>query len=93
VKLSEDRVNHLSHLILDQLVDQGFVFMAEDREPSVRSRIKRVFVEELKKEDDLDDKIRQKIASYKRAIPEGSSEWQLLYQRFYREEKARKGSS
>lgn len=93
MKLTEDRISHLSHVILGQLLDQGFVFAAESREPSLRTRIKKVFLAELKKEEDLDDKVRRKIASYKRTIPEGSSEWQLLYQRFYREEKARRGAS
>lgn len=92
MKLTDDRISHISHLVLDTLLDQGFIFMAEDREPAVRARIKKVFVEELEKEETLDDKIRKKIASYQRNIPEGSSEWHLLYQRFYREEKARKGT-
>ncbi len=93
MKLSEDRVSHLSHLILDQLIDQGHVFMAESYEPTARSRIKKIFVEGLRREEALDEKIRGKIASYKRTIPEGSSEWHLLYQRFYREEKVRTGAS
>jgi hypothetical protein len=92
VKLTEDRISHLSHLILDTLLDQGLIFMAEDDEPAARTRIKKVFVQELKMEGALDEKIRKKIASYQRNIPEGSSEWHLLYQRFYREEKARKGA-
>ena len=92
MKLSEERISHLSHLILDRLLDQGFIFAAEDDEPTLRTRIKKVFAEELNKEEALDEKIRKKISSYQRNIPEGSSEWHLLYQRFYREEKARKGA-
>jgi hypothetical protein len=93
VRLSQDRISHLSHLILGQLIEQGFVSMAEDDEPSARALIKNIFSEELNKEEALDQRIRKKIASYKRTIPEGSSEWQILYQRFYREEKDRKGSN
>ncbi len=93
MRLSEDRVSHLSHLILNQLTDQGFVFMAESYEPAARARIKKIFIEGLKREEALDEKVRKKITSYKRTIPEGSSEWHLLYQRFYREEKVRTGAS
>ncbi len=92
MKLSEDRISHLSHLILDQLLEEGLISMREEYESAARVQVKNVFVKELKKEEALDDKIRQKIASYKRTIPEGSSEWHILYQRFLREEKGRRGS-
>jgi hypothetical protein len=92
VKLTEDRISHLSHVVLDQLLDQGFIFLAEAREPAARTRIKKIFTEASEREEALDDKVRKKIASYQRNIPEGSNEWDLLYQRFYREEKSRKGS-
>ncbi len=91
MKLSEDRISHLSHLILDHLLERGYLFLAEEREPTIRSRIKRVFHEELEKEETLDLKVRKKIASYKRKIPEGSNEWYLLYRRFYDEERNRSG--
>jgi len=93
LKLSEDRISHLSHLILDQILEQGLIFMKEDDEPAARAEIRKVFVAELQKEEALDQKIRNKIVSYKRTIPEGSNEWHILYQRFQREEKTRKGSA
>jgi len=91
MRLSEERISHLSHLILDRLIDQGFIFVTEADEPALRRKIKAVFLGDLKREDAIDDRIRQKIASYKRAIPEGSSEWDILYQRFYNEEKGKTG--
>lgn len=93
MKLTADRTSHLSHLILDHLNDDGFIFMAEKDEPAVLRQIKKVFVDELEREEALDEKIRKKIASYQRRIPEGSNEWQILYQRFYQEEKGRTGGS
>jgi hypothetical protein len=92
MRLSEERISHLSHLILDQLIEKGDIFVTESKEPTVRTRIKKVFLEQFRKEDEIDDKIRKKITSYKRSIPEGSSEWEILYQRFYKEEMSRKGS-
>jgi hypothetical protein len=93
MRLTEDRISHLSHLILNGLVDQGFVFIREIDEGTVRNRIKKVFVEELQIEDAVDDKVRAKIASYKRSIPEGSNEWHILYQRFYNENMGKRGKS
>ena len=92
MKLSEDRISHLSHLVLNHLIEEGFVFITEDKEPSVRSRVKKIFTGKLENEDALDERVRKKIASYQRKIPEGSNEWHILYQRFYQEEKSRKGS-
>ncbi len=91
MRLSEDRISHLSHLILDHLLDHDLIFVTEHNEAKVRARIKRVFIEALRQEEALDEKIRTKISSYKRHIPEGSSEWHILYQRFYKEEMDRKG--
>ena len=93
MKLSEERVSHLSHLILDRLLDKGLIFLVEEHEPTCRKGIKRIFLEELEREEALDRRVRDKIASYKRSIPEGSEEWRILYQRFYREEKARSGDA
>jgi len=92
VRLSEERISHLSHLILDHLLDKGFLFVTEAEEPALRRKIKTVFQGELRKEDEIDDRIRRKIASYRRNIPEGSSEWDILYQRFYQEEMGKTGS-
>lgn len=92
MRLSEERISHLSHLILDHLLDEGFLFVTEAEEPALRRKIKAVFLGELSKEDEIDNRIRQKIASYQRNIPEGSSEWNILYQRFYREQMGRTGS-
>ncbi len=92
MRLSEDRISHLSHLILDHLLNQDLLFVTEHDEAKVRTRIKKVFIEELQQEEFLDEKIRKKISSYKRHIPEGSNEWQILYQRFYKEEMGRKGT-
>ncbi len=92
MRLTEDRISHLSHLILNHLLNEDMIFVTEHDEGKVRARIKRVFIEELRQEEALDDKIRHKISSYKRHIPEGSSEWQILYQRFYKEEMDKRGA-
>ena len=91
MRLSEDRISHLSHLILNTLIDQGFIFVREMDEGTVRNQIKETFVDVLHLEDAVDDKVRKKIASYKRSIPEGSNEWHILYQRFTKEEMDKKG--
>jgi hypothetical protein len=41
---------------------------------------------ELAQEQDIDRKVRAKLASYSRGIVEGSAEWDVLYRKTFEEE-------
>jgi hypothetical protein len=81
--MSEDKISHLSHLILRGLGPQ-----AELRadETTVLREIKRVLQEEAQLEVELDRRVRAKLASYARPVPEGSTEWDVLYRKLLAEE-------
>ena len=49
--------------------------------------IKTVLAEFLQVDDLLDAKVRRKIASLSRRVPEGSAEWDVLYRQYFEEEK------
>ncbi len=51
--LSEDKISHLSHVLLKGLVQQGLVELVED-EGAIRREIKRTIVSELKIGEDID---------------------------------------
>jgi len=83
--LSEEKISHLSHLILDQLKrEKGVQFKGD--EVQVLREIKRVFAGELKLEEELDRRVRAKLESYSRRMIEGSPEWNVLYQKTFEEE-------
>jgi hypothetical protein len=88
VRLNEDRISHISHLILDKLMQDRNVdaLQAEER---VLREIKRTITDELKFDDEADDAVRRMIQSLSRRVPEGSREWEVLYQK-YREEELRR---
>ena len=88
MRLNEDRISHLSHLILDKLMQDRNVdaIQAEER---VLREIKRTLTEELKFDDEADTVVRKMIQSLSRKVPEGSREWEVLYQK-YREEELRR---
>ena len=48
--------------------------------------IKRVLAAELAQEEEIDRKVKAKLASYSRGIIEGSSEWEVLYRKTCEEE-------
>lgn len=78
-------MNHLSRLIVEGLQEDDGVRL--NREPNaVRLQIVRVFQEELRRDELIDRKVRQKITSQKRDIPEGGREWEILYRQYYQEE-------
>jgi hypothetical protein len=86
-RLSESRISHLAHLILDGLRRaQLGEFPNEGRS---LSETKRVLNEFFQREDHIDDLVRQKIASLSRHVPAGSREWDIMYRKYF-EEEARK---
>jgi hypothetical protein len=88
VRLSEDRISHISHLILDGIIRGGLAEPVGAEEKVLRD-IKRTFAQELQFDDDVDAAVRHTIRSLSRRVPEGSPEWEVLYRK-YREEELRR---
>jgi hypothetical protein len=90
--LSEEKVSHLAHRILDGLSEElDLAWRVEEGE--VLREIKRVITLELKLEEEIDFLVRQRLASYSRPIAEGSPEWEVLYRKFFNEEMRKKKKS
>lgn len=85
MKLSDDRINHLSHLLFKALNAMEEVdFMEEEND--IRLRMKKTLVECLREFDDLEAKVQTSLASYSRKIVEGSREWDVMWSKAYDEE-------
>jgi hypothetical protein len=89
MRLSEDRIYHISHLVQDMLLRNRNVdiLLTEER---VLREIKRTIADELKFEDDADEAARRTIQSLSRKVPEGSREWDVLYRKYVEEEMNRR---
>ncbi|MBI5814536.1 MAG: DUF507 family protein [Nitrospinae bacterium] len=93
MKLSREKINHLSKLILRGFLDDDRVEFFCD-ENDLRLEIVNVLRDELQIEDEIDETVRHIIESYSRDIKEGSNEWDILYHKHYNEEtKKRRGVS
>lgn len=90
MRLSDDKITHLSHILFGELVNRG-VIAPKEEEGKIRREIKKTIVDELKVGEDIDEAVRRKLQSYSRKIIEGSPEWEVLYKKFYAEEEARRG--
>lgn len=83
-RLSENRISHLAHLILDGLRKESMAsFPNEGR---ALSDTKLVLHEFFQREDHIDEIVRQKIMSLSRRVPPGSREWDVLYRKYFEEE-------
>jgi hypothetical protein len=85
MRLSRDKVNLLSHQVSDKLASIDAVEFIEDRN-TIRLAVVDILTKWLKKEEEVDKAARHKIEAQKRAIPEGSAEWEILFRKYYEEE-------
>ena len=85
MRLTRDKINLLSHQVTDKLASIDQIDFIEDRN-TIRLAVVDILTKWLKKEEEVDKAARQKIESQKRAIPEGSAEWEILYRKYYEEE-------
>jgi hypothetical protein len=88
--LSEDKISHLSHVLLKDLISQNLVGLIED-EAAIRREIKRTIVSELRIGEEIDEIVRRKLQSFAKKLIEGTPEWEVLYKKFFREEEIKKG--
>ncbi len=83
--LTEDKVSHLSHVILTTIKKAPGVRLKRSDE-LVLKEIKKVLADELAQEQQIDRTVRTKLASYSRGLVEGSAEWDVLYRKTFEEE-------
>jgi hypothetical protein len=85
MKLSRDKINHISSLIVSDFENREELDYKVDLN-EVRLEITRVMNEELKLDDRADAEARRIISSYKeKKVREGTPEWDIMYQKHYEE--------
>ena len=79
MRMSRERIFHLTDLIVKELESSPAIHIknAEDLRPEVI----RALTEESKLEESIDSEVRKILTSYSRPLPEGSREWEILYQK------------
>jgi len=88
MRLSHEKINHLARIILDFIFEDDQVeFLDEPNE--IRLNVKKSIEEELNLYELIDQRAIKKIESQKKAIKEGSREWEILYRKYYNDEIAK----
>jgi hypothetical protein len=86
--ISEDRISHIAHKILDKLWGDDIVDFPDERR--ALEAIKASLTSYFSIADEIDSLVRKKLSSYSQAKVPGSRDWEILYQKFYREEAEKK---
>jgi uncharacterized protein len=85
MRINRDKLNKLAHTVADTLADIDAVGFNEDRN-TIRQEARKALEGLLTEEARIDTAARQKIASQRKIILEGSQEWEILYRKYYNEE-------
>lgn len=92
MRMSRERIFYLADRIVAELqATEGVVVKDGDEETrkDVRNEVIRTLTDETKLEESIDQEVRRILSSYSRPAPEGSREWEVLYNKT-REEVFRK---
>jgi len=89
-RLSREKINFLSRQILNLFNNNDQVEFLDDPN-EIRLIIVKAIEEEMRLYETLDKKAIEKIQSQKKAIEEGSREWEILYRKYYNDELAKLG--
>ena len=88
--LSDEKITHLTHMLLKGLLDRDLIDITEE-EGTVRKAIKRAVQAQLSVGHEMEEIVKRKIQSLSRNVAEGSPEWETLYQKYLREEEVKRG--
>ena len=85
MRITRDKLNKLAHVVADTLAEIPECDFLEDRN-TIRQEARKALEKLLTDEMKLDQGARQKIASQRKIIVEGSQEWDILYRKYYNDE-------
>ena len=88
MQISEDRISHISHKIAEKLWRDDLADFPD--EGRALSAIKQAVTAYFAVDEEVDQAVRRKLASYAQAKVPGSRDWEILYQKFFREEMAKR---
>ena len=87
---SRDKANYLAGKILKLILTDEALDYTKER-GIIRNSIVKSFEEVAQIRREIDQRVREKIASHSRPIYEGTPEWYALYRKYYNEELIERG--
>jgi hypothetical protein len=79
MRLSEKRIQFIAQQIAKELLERGEISYSGT--PLVlESEVARIISDDMRIEDEIDQEVVEMISRMKRNIPQGSAEWDAIYQ-------------
>ncbi|MDD5771961.1 MAG: DUF507 family protein [bacterium] len=78
MRLSEDRIVDLSYKIVGRILDDDLIYSDLDEDELIEF-VKKIIINDLSIEDEIEAETKKIMSSYSRNIPEGSSEYKAMY--------------
>jgi len=82
--MSRERMFALAdRIVADLAATESMMIKAADEKAhgQLRTEVFRVLEDESKLEESIDQEVRRSLSTYTRPAPQGSAEWELLYQK------------
>ena len=86
----EERYSDISHKILDELYEEDLIHF-DVTENRIKNIIYNAITAFIADSSEIDDAVMDKIHSYKRKFIPGTDEFEILYEKLYREELTKRG--
>jgi hypothetical protein len=87
VTLSEARLSYLAHALMKAVVDEGLATVHNER--VFLNTVKDALTDTIDLDERLDRMVRDRMPN---RTPPGSREWDVLYRKFYEEERRKLGA-
>ena len=90
MKLSREKINHLTNLVVKDIEEcEDVDFLVEPEE--LRMNILRAISNELIIDDEIEEEVRRILSTYSSRLVEGSRDWEILFNKHYEQEAKRRG--
>ncbi len=90
MKLSREKINHLTNLVVKDIEtceDVDFLVTPEE----LRMNVMRAISNELIIDDEIEEEVRRILSTYSSRLIEGSRDWEVLFNKHYEQEAKRRG--
>jgi len=86
----EEHFSDISHKILDELYEEDLIHfdVAENR---IKNIIYNSITSFVADNNEIDDKVRNKLSSYKRVLIPGTDDYEIMYEKLFKEELQKRG--
>ncbi len=86
----EERLNAMAHKILDEIWNEDLADYSVN-ETRIKTLIVKAMLDFIKGQDSIEDAVKEKVRNYKRALIEGSEEYEIVVQKLYEDELKKRG--